>query len=53
MADEVILRVEAQPASYRLALSSEGVEEKFCFSISDLTVFPPVGCVFCGVLFES
>jgi hypothetical protein len=45
------LRIEARPISYKLALLSGDVEEEFSFLTKDLTVPPPVGSVFCGVLF--
>jgi hypothetical protein len=50
VASQVDLKIEAQPTSYKLTLLSEGENKEFHFPTRDLTISPPVGCVFAGVL---
>lgn len=45
------LRIEAQLSSYKLVLSSRDLNCDFDFPASYLTVAPPVGSVYGGMLF--
>ncbi|KAL0934676.1 Non-reducing end alpha-L-arabinofuranosidase BoGH43B 2 [Colletotrichum truncatum] len=47
----VQLAITAYPTSYEMHLSVGGVQEKVSFASEALTVLPPVGGAFCGVMF--
>ncbi|KAH8682430.1 glycosyl hydrolase [Xylariales sp. PMI_506] len=47
----VALRIETQPTTYTLSISAGDKTHEFSFPTAHLTVMPPVGGAFCGVMF--
>ncbi|KAI0109160.1 glycoside hydrolase family 43 protein [Nemania sp. FL0031] len=50
--DETIrLRIEATPTTYDLSFALQNYESSYRVEAKDLTVMPPIGGAFCGVMF--
>ncbi|KAF4820030.1 Non-reducing end alpha-L-arabinofuranosidase BoGH43B [Colletotrichum siamense] len=47
----VQLAIAAQPTKYEMSLDIGGITANVSFKSEDLTIYPPVGGAFCGVMF--